>query len=104
MMLVKVGADAPRRCFRLDSGNIAVRSHEIGGVRAQTGARHFSPPGKDVQPQVSCGTDPPEFLRCRAIYMDLPVKSGQRREVVSIRYLHPWKPVPSPNRTDMPLA
>src|SRR5215470_6088542 len=104
MMLVKVGTDAPRRRFRLDSGNVAVGPHQISGIGAQTGPRHLSLPGKDVQQQLSCGTDAPEVPGCLTIYMDLPVKRSQRCEVVRIRYLHPWKPVPTPNRTEMALA
>src|SRR5262245_32684918 len=104
MMLIEVGADAAHRRFGLDSRYVAVRPHQVCGIAAQPGGRHLSLPWKDVQNQVSPGADPLKFPRCLTIYMDLPIKGGQECEVIGVRYLHPWKPVPALNGTELPLA
>ena len=52
---VKEGCDVSSRSFGLNSSDIAVRAHKVGGVRAQAGVLHINPPRENVTGAASRG-------------------------------------------------
>jgi hypothetical protein len=79
---VEIGRDRRRATLGIREGHVAVWSHEIDGVAAQTGATNLRTPGKDVQRQVSIITQSFHLGCSLTVHVDLPVQRGQRRKVV----------------------